>query len=226
MIKFNSVYSQQIKNFYSVYNANYIIDKNTLFIGDIIDGSYSIMRMLAKIEKEYKGEILVDEKNLKTMKDKDLPIAYVAHDFELFENKTIFENLFFPLKIRKINKNYAKNLIFDEIFKHYSIFNKNFKLNSENKNEEINKILNTKIKFLNKSQKKLVTLLRATLRQPKYLLIEDFFSNLDNVYFETAFEIINNAATYSTIIACENEDNKIECFNSFEKIYLRKNPAD
>ena len=122
MIEFRNVNLKYIKTFYTIYNANFSINKNTLFVGDAIDGSYAYMRILAKIEKSYTGDIFVDGQNLKKIKQKNLPIAYIPHDCYFFENKSIFENLFYPLKIRKTNKIEAKRIIFDVFSKFYTEF--------------------------------------------------------------------------------------------------------
>ena len=111
MIKFENVFIRYIRDFYSLYDFSCEINSHTLFIGDFFSGANSIMRTLAKIDKDYKGEIFIDSINIKKIKDKDLDLVYLPKNPILFKNKSIFKNLYFPLKIRKINKKTAKNLI-------------------------------------------------------------------------------------------------------------------
>ena len=232
MIKFEGVYTQYVSEFYTLYDLNCEITNNTLFVGDFFDGTISIMRTLAKIDKDYKGRILVDDVDLKNIKDKDLNLIYLPENPVLFKNKNLFENLFFPLKIRKIKKKSAKNLI-------YSIFSKlknnNFNflenyLTGENeklkyieniKNDNLNNlkienIFKLKIGKLNPSEQKIITLIRSILRQPKYILIENFFCNLEERYKPLAVYLLNQIKKSSTIIACEKSLDLKTSFNGFE----------
>ena len=52
MIKFEGVYTQYVSEFYTLYDLNCEITNNTLFVGDFFDGTISIMRTLAKIDKD------------------------------------------------------------------------------------------------------------------------------------------------------------------------------
>jgi len=228
MIEFRNVYLQYVKEFYSLFNFNCVIDTHTLFIGDFYTGTTSIMRTLSKLDKDYSGEIFIDNINLKNIKDKDLNIAYLP-EIPVLLNKNIFKNLYFPLKIRKIDKNAAKNLI-NSIF--LELKNNNFKflnnyLNNKNKRENvknntdlINYILKLKIKKLNLSEQKIIALMRAMLWQPKYILLENFFKNLDKKYLLLATFLINKAKQTSTIIASETENKNLEVFTNVNTIDL------
>lgn len=54
---------------------------------------------------------------------------------------------------------------------------------------------------MNISEKKITTLLRASLRTPKYILIDDFFINLNEKYQPLVAELIKQLEKTSTIIA-------------------------
>lgn len=202
MIEFRHVYLKYIKDFYTLYDINLSINENSLLIGQCSDGTNSILRLISKIDKKYEGNIFFDDLNLKVLKDKDLDIAYVSEKPYLFENKSVFENLYYPLKIRKVKQNEAK-IIIDSYINKFKI---NFALN--------------KIKNLTYSQQKIVTLLRALIRKPKYILLEHFFKDLDENQIPLAENIINEIKQYSLIIACEDLDTNISCFNDFRRIKL------
>lgn len=221
MIEFHNVYLQYVKEFYSLFNFSCVIDNHTLFVGDFFAGTTAIMRTLSKIDKAYSGEIIVDNLNIKNIKDKDLNIAYLP-EVPVLLNKNMFKNLYFPLKIRKIDKNTAKNLI-NSIFLELKNNNFNFLnryLNIKKEDEFINNILKLKIKKLNLSEQKLISLIRAMLWQPKYILLENFFENLDNEYIPLATYLINKAKLNSTIIACETENKNLEIFKNFNILDL------
>lgn len=200
MIKFDHVYLKYINEFYTLYDVNLELKENTLILGDIFDGTHSLFRLISKIDRNFQGEIYIEDKNLKDIKDKDLSLSYLTDKPYLFENKNIYKNLYYPLKIRKINKIDAKNIINDAI--------NLYKLNN----------FPQKIKNMTFSQKKIIALVRAIIRRPKYILLEDFFSNLDEEYYEIAANILSSCD--STIIACEKIDPKIPYYDSFNKLIL------
>ena len=202
MIEFKNVYLKYIKDFFTLYDISFKINDHTLFLGECSDGTNSVFRLIAKIDKKYSGEIYVQGKNLKEVKDRDLDIAYITEQPYLFRHKTVFENLYYPLKIRKFNKFDAKNLI-----NHYS---KQFKLDN----------LEKKSKDLSKSEQIIITLLRALVRKPKYVLVEHLFSNLDKPFYATAIEIIEEMKKYSTIIACEINDKNFDVYRNFKRVKI------
>ena len=199
MIKFDNVSLKYINDFYCLYNFSVEINSNTLFVGDEFSGTHAILRLIAKVDKQYEGNIFYDDKNIKTIKDKDLSVAYVSKIPYLFENKNTYENLYYPLKIRKFSKKQAKNIINDAI----SYYNLNFL---------------KKIKHADLSYKKIVSLVRAVIRKPKYILLEDFFEDLNENYFELANKILDTAKQSSIIIACEKDVENLKHFNDFKVI--------
>lgn len=228
MIKFKNVYVQYVKEFFSLYDFSCEINSHTLFVGDFFNGTNSIMRTLTRIDKNYSGEIFIDNVNLKNIKDKDLNIAYLPENPVLFKNKNIFKNLYFPLKIRKINKNSAKNLIYSvfselknnnfEIFNEY-LNNQNIKEKLKNEelfNLQINIVLKLKTKKLNSNEQKIITLIRTILRSPKYVLLENFFENLNEDYVPVAKFLIERLKQTSTIIACEKDETRLNIFKDFK----------
>lgn len=203
MIKFDKVSIQYVKEYFALYNFSCEIKNHTFFVGDDYVGSSAIMRLLSKIDKDYLGEIFIDETNIKTIKDKDLNIAYVPQIPYLFKHKSIEKNLAFPLNLRKNNKNDIKNTI-NSVFLNYNL--KNF---------------NKKITKLNLSEQKILTLIRASLWNPKYLLLENFFEDLDEKYFDLADKILKNIKQKSIIIATEKESKNLDVFKDFniENLY-------
>ncbi|MBQ8615374.1 MAG: ABC transporter ATP-binding protein [Clostridia bacterium] len=200
MIKFNGVFIQYVQEFYSLYDCNLKIDKHTILVEKNLCGCSAVMRVLSQIDKHYTGEIFVDDINLKNIKDKDLSIAYLPENPVLFKNKSLKYNLSFPLKIRKMNKKLIENQI-NSIFFEYNLTN-----------------FEKKTKKLNLSEQKIIALLRTFVRRPKYVLLENFFENLDKNYYELAIKILNKMKENSIVIACENDFKKHEIFKDFEQV--------
>ena len=73
---------------------------------------------------------------------------------------------------------------------------------------------------MNISEKKIGTLLRALVRAPKYVLLDDFFLNLDAKYFPLANELIEKLKQTSTIIATSNKAEQI--YKDFNILDLTK----
>lgn len=179
-------------------NINCEIVGNTFIQGSINDGTHSLLRAIAKIDKGYSGSISIDDNNIKMITDKDIDLAYVSKDPYLFK-RNISYNLYYPLMIRKFDKNSAKELINEVIDKYIKDFP-------------------TQISRLTLSQKKIIALLRAMIRQPKYILIEDLFTNLDEQYHNLAEQIVNEISTHSIVIACDNA--VVNCYNHYEQYRL------
>lgn len=208
MIEFNAVTIKYVPDITTLLNFSAKIDCNTLIIGDEFLGTSSILRLIAKIDKNYTGEILIDNANLKEIKDKDLSFAYLPKEPYLFKS-TIEKNLSYVLKIRKVDKATIKEKVSFVI---------NY-LNSLTKKHNIENFPK-KIKKMNISEKKIITLLRALVRAPKYVLLDDFFSNLDEKYFPLANEIIEKLKQTSTIITTSNKVEQI--YKDFNILDLTK----
>lgn len=196
MIEFKNFSIKYINNFYSIFNLNLKIQNNILLLGDRLDGGFALMRTLSKIDKSYDGEILIDNKNIKQIKDKNLDLSYVCFTPTLFIFKTAKQNIIYPLSLRKIDKITCNDLAQNLLEKYHINFGE------------------IQAKNLSVSEAKIVTLIRAIVRKPKIILLEHFFENLDEKYFDLANKIIEDIDPKILIIA--TEQTKQICFENFE----------
>ena len=135
---------------------------------------------------------------------------WIVWNFNKDRLKNDFEN-------KKINKKVTQNG--KQTYEDFLDANvKTLTLNNEKFEELFENFLNTKIKKLDLGTKKILTLLRAKVRAPKYVLIENFFDNLDENYLDLANEIISNITNNSTIIATQNDNKLIPAYNDFNQI--------
>lgn len=216
MIEFKNVYLQYVKEYCSLYNVSFVIKNSCLIVGDY-DATISILRLISKFENNYKGDIFIDNINIKNINNKDLNLSFLPKKPILFNNKNIFKNLYYPLNLQKISKNNAKNMIKAVFFK-YNL--QNLFKNEKNINFSFEDFLKIKIKNLNINQQKLIAILRAILKQPKYILLEDFFD--DDTNFDDLFiNILNDAKTTSNIILTQK--NKLKNPLNIEKIIAFEN---
>jgi len=185
MIEFKNVYIKYVEDFFALHNFCHIFDANTLLIGDKFSGADTVLRLIAKFDKSFDGEILFDNKSIRNLTDKEIDVSFISDEPYLFKLKSLEYNLAYPLKIRKEEKQIVNNNV-NNILTKFNL--SNFK----------------KIKSLTFSQQKIVTLLRALIRKPKYVLLEYFFENLDKDYISLAEEILTEISQNSIVIACEN----------------------
>ena len=184
MITAKNLTIQYINEYATIFDLNFSIDSNTLFVGNH-DEITALFRSLVKIETKYSGNIFIENTDIKNISDKDLSIAYLPKSPYLFKTKSVKENLKYPLKIRKFKKAEINEKL-DYIFSKY-----------------INKFP-LKTSKLSLSEKKIVALLRAFIWSPKYIIIEHFFNDLDEEYIELATKIIEEISSQSIVISSEN----------------------
>ena len=202
MIEFQNVFIKYVNDFYSLYDCNLKIEKNTLLFEKNLCGASAFMRIVSQIDKPECGEVLIDNVNIKDISDKNLVVVYLPEKPVLFKHKSIEYNLSYPLKIRKINKKTIKNKI-NLIFSQYNLEN-----------------FNKKIKKLSLSEQKILSLLRVLIRTPKYILLENFFDNFDENYLDLATKILNEIKLNSIIIASQCNFENLEIFKNFEQVEI------
>lgn len=172
MIEFKNVSYTYYSKFYSLYNFNYSFKQgNYALIGEDIEGPLTVIRLLAKLDSFYKGEIIIDNKSLKKINyKKDFNVAYISANPKFFNNKTVLENVVYPLKSRGVKKS-ERNQIGLSCLKNF---------NWEN-------MANIKVSSL--SQQDLITLsfIRASTRPLNLLLCE----NLSQIFKDNCEYYIN-----------------------------------
>ena len=64
-------------------------------------GKTTTMRMIAGLEEVTSGDILVDGQRINDLEPKDRDVAMVFQSYGLYPNMNVYENIRFPLKVRK-----------------------------------------------------------------------------------------------------------------------------
>ena len=67
-------------------------------------GKTTTMRMIAGLEEASSGDILIDGKRVNDLEPKDRDVAMVFQSYGLYPNMNVYENIRFPLKVRKIDR--------------------------------------------------------------------------------------------------------------------------
>ena len=151
-------------DFNAVVDFNLTIkDKEFLvLLGPSGCGKTTTMRMIAGLEDLTDGIIKIDNKIVNDLEPKDRDISMVFQSYGLYPNMTVYENVRFPLKIRKIPKENHNNLVMEAI-----------------NLVELNDFCHRKPAELSGGQKQRVALARALVRKPNVFLMDEPLSNLD-----------------------------------------------
>lgn len=140
-----------------------INDKEFLvLVGPSGCGKSTTLRMIAGLEESTSGKIFIDEKCVNDIEPKDRDIAMVFQNYALYPHMTVFENMAFGLKLRKMDKQKIKETV-------------------QNAAEilDLEELLDRKPKQLSGGQRQRVAVGRALVRDPKVFLFDEPLSNLD-----------------------------------------------
>jgi len=157
----NKVYDNKVQ---AVFDFNLDIqDKEFIvFVGPSGCGKSTTLRMIAGLEDISSGELHIDGNYVNHVEPKDRDIAMVFQSYALYPHMTVYENMSFGLKIKKIPK--------DEI---------DVRVRNAAKILEIESYLDRKPKALSGGQRQRVALGRAIVRNAKVFLMDEPLSNLD-----------------------------------------------
>ena len=72
-------------------------------------GKTTTMRMIAGLEDVTEGEIYIGDRKINKLEPKDRDVAMVFQSYGLYPNMTVWENIRFPLKIRKSTQQHMKS---------------------------------------------------------------------------------------------------------------------
>ena len=125
-------------------------------------GKTTTLRCIAGLEVPDSGEIRIGDVKVNDMQPKDRDIAMVFQNYALYPHMTVFNNIAFPLKMRKVPSDEVKT----RVQKVAELLN-------------ISELLPRKPGQLSGGQQQRVALARAIVRQPKVFLMDEPLSNLD-----------------------------------------------
>jgi multiple sugar transport system ATP-binding protein len=133
-----------------------------VFLGPSGCGKTTTMRMIAGLEEATSGDILINGKRVNDLDPKDRDIAMVFQSYALYPNMNVYENIRFPLKVRKVPE--AEHA--DRVRRAADMV-------------ELGPLLGRKPSELSGGQRQRVALARAIVRQPSVFLMDEPLSNLD-----------------------------------------------
>ena len=75
-----------------------------IFVGPSGCGKSTTLRMIAGLEEITTGDLFIDGKRMNEVEPKDRDIAMVFQNYALYPHMTVFDNMAFGLKLRKVPK--------------------------------------------------------------------------------------------------------------------------
>ena len=140
-----------------------IADKEfIIFVGPSGCGKSTTLRMIAGLEEISSGELKIGDKVVNDVEPQDRDIAMVFQNYALYPHMSVYDNMAFGLKLRKVPKAEIDKLVHEAA-----------------KILDIEHLLDRKPKALSGGQRQRVAMGRAIVREPKVFLMDEPLSNLD-----------------------------------------------
>src|SRR5262245_16125320 len=125
-------------------------------------GKTTTMRMIAGLESASSGDIYIGDQRVNDLLPRDRDVAMVFQSYALYPHMTVFRNLEYPLKIRKVPAEERRRQVVDAA-----------------RRVNIEELLERLPKQLSGGQRQRVALGRALIRRPNLFLMDEPLSNLD-----------------------------------------------
>lgn len=164
--------SLSLRHIYKIYPGNVTAVKDVnveiqdkefiVLVGPSGCGKSTTLRMVAGLEEISKGELYIGDRLVNDIAPKDRDIAMVFQNYALYPHMTVYDNMAFGLKLRKVPK--------DEIDR---------KVKEAAKILDLSHLLERKPKAMSGGQRQRVAMGRAIVRNPKVFLLDEPLSNLD-----------------------------------------------
>ena len=164
--------SLSLKNICKVYPNGFEAVKNfnleiedkefIIFVGPSGCGKTTTLRMIAGLEEISSGELMIGDKVVNDVEPKDRDIAMVFQNYALYPHMSVYDNMAFGLKLRKVPKAEIDKMVKEAA-----------------KILDLTPLLDRKPKALSGGQRQRVAMGRAIVRNPKVFLMDEPLSNLD-----------------------------------------------
>ncbi|HEY7565548.1 MAG TPA: sn-glycerol-3-phosphate ABC transporter ATP-binding protein UgpC [Acidimicrobiia bacterium] len=143
-------------------NLNILDGEFLVLVGPSGCGKSTLLRMIAGLEEVTEGALKIGDRVVNDVTPKDRDIAMVFQNYALYPHMSVFDNMAFGLKLRKMSKDEIKRRVSEAA-----------------RVLEITEYLSRKPKALSGGQRQRVAMGRAIVREPSAFLMDEPLSNLD-----------------------------------------------
>ena len=163
-LSFKNINKVYPNGFHAVKDFNLeVADKEfIIFVGPSGCGKTTTLRMVAGLEEISSGELSIDGRVINDVEPKDRDIAMVFQNYALYPHMTVYDNMAFGLKLRKVPKAEIDKMVHEAA-----------------KILDLEPLLDRKPKALSGGQRQRVAMGRAIVRNPQVFLMDEPLSNLD-----------------------------------------------
>lgn len=194
MIEAKNLFLSYTKDYFTLYDVSLRVKtgEKVVLCGKKESGKSSLLRVLVGLEKPYSGtvnlkKVPIDKIDFK----KDISVGYLPSIPLFIENKTVKQNLEYPLKIRKTNKQIIE-----------------IKLKNVVKSFDLDTIFDMKLKNLSHYNRCKVALARFALRNIDLFIIDDVFDKLNESESKKIVGYINDlvVSNGATMLIATSDD--------------------
>lgn len=194
-------------NPYAVNNLNLECEDGEFIgiLGPSGCGKTTTLRMIAGLEDITDGEIIIGDTVVNKIQPQDRGIGLAFEDYALYPPLTVYENIAFNMRARKVKDDVIK----EEIDRIAPLL-------------KIDDLLQMKPGKLSGGQKQRVNMARAIVRKPKLLLLDEPMSHLDGKMrqvLRTEIKRLHNEIQCTTIIVTHDQ---MEAMSLVDKIAIMK----
>ena len=163
-----------------------------IFVGPSGCGKSTTLRMIAGLEDITGGELYIGDTKMNDVDPKDRDIAMVFQNYALYPHMTVYDNMAFGLKLRKVPKDQIDKMVREAA-----------------KILDLEPLLDRKPKALSGGQRQRVAMGRAIVRDPKVFLMDEPLSNLDaklRVEMRTAIREVQKQVGITTVYVTHDQE--------------------
>jgi spermidine/putrescine transport system ATP-binding protein len=156
--------SKHFGNFHALDNINFTIKPGEFFslLGPSGCGKTTLLRIIAGFEFPDEGAVLFDDRNVLPLAPNKRQSNTVFQNYALFPHMTVYENVAFPLRLKKLDK----RTIDDKVRSYLHLV-------------QLDQHIDKKPNQLSGGQRQRVAIARALINEPKVLLLDEPLSALD-----------------------------------------------
>ena len=182
--------------------------ETVVLVGPSGCGKTTTLRMIAGLEKPTSGKILMDGVEINDIPVRDRDMAMIFQSYALYENMSVFDNIAFPLKMKKVPKEELRE-----------------RVEAVAVQLGLTEYLDRRPKALSGGERQRVAMGRAIIRKPKVYLMDEPLSNLDaKLRMKIRTELAQMKETLATTMIYVTHD-QTEAMTLADKIVVMKDGA-